>query len=59
MTSECLKTVPDHWHLFEVICNEICRREIRPGDLLGTSNELAKQTRGQTRHRQKHACATA
>jgi DNA-binding LacI/PurR family transcriptional regulator len=43
MTSECLKTVPEHWHLFEVICNEICRREIRPGDLLGTSNELAKQ----------------
>jgi hypothetical protein len=39
MTSECLKTVPEHWHLFEVICNEICRREIRPGDLLGTSNE--------------------
>jgi DNA-binding LacI/PurR family transcriptional regulator len=43
MTSECIKSVPEHWHLFEMICNEICRREIHPGDLLGTSNDLAKE----------------
>lgn len=43
MTTECIKSVPEHWHLFEVICNEICRREIRPGDLLGTSNDVAKR----------------
>jgi DNA-binding LacI/PurR family transcriptional regulator len=43
MIDQDVKSVPEHWNLFETICKEICRKEICPGDLLGTSNDLAKE----------------